>query len=103
MTDATSHLRKPAVTGDLLFSGPRHLQYAAICYRLAKTGNAFEILVVTGRDSGRWMLPRGWPIEGRRPYQVAEREAFEEAGSRARQTRSRSATTPIPSNWMTAA
>jgi 8-oxo-dGTP pyrophosphatase MutT (NUDIX family) len=80
MTKATSHLQKLAQAGDLLFSGPRHRQYAAICYRRAKASDVFEMLVVAGRNSGRWMLPRGWPMEGKQPHQVAEREALEEAG-----------------------
>ena len=80
MTNRTSHLQKLAQAGDLLFGGARLLQYAAICYRRDKSRDAFEMLVVTGRKSGRWVLPRGWPMEGRAPHQVAEREAFEEAG-----------------------
>lgn len=39
-----------------------------------------QVLLVTSRDTGRWVLPKGWPIKGRKPYRVAEREAYEEAG-----------------------
>ena len=53
-------------------------QYAALCYRKAKT--KVEVLLVTSRDTGRWVLPKGWPIKGLEPPQAAAREAFEEAG-----------------------
>ena len=54
------------------------MQYAALCYRLIK-GRA-TILLITSRDTGRWILPKGWPIAGLSPQSVAAREAFEEAG-----------------------
>lgn len=80
MTSGTSHLQKLAQAGELLFAGDRRLQYAAICYRREMPAGTLEMLVVTGRKSGRWVLPRGWPMEGRAPHRVAEREALEEAG-----------------------
>jgi 8-oxo-dGTP pyrophosphatase MutT (NUDIX family) len=39
-----------------------------------------EILLVTSRESKRWIIPKGWPIKGLRPAKSAAREAFEEAG-----------------------
>jgi len=39
-----------------------------------------EVLVVTTRQSGRWIVPKGWPIKALRPAKSAAREAFEEAG-----------------------
>ncbi len=59
---------------------PARMQYAALCYRLAKTTNAPEILVITSRDTGRWVIPKGWPMQGKQAHEVAEREAYEEAG-----------------------
>jgi 8-oxo-dGTP pyrophosphatase MutT (NUDIX family) len=43
-----------------------------------------EILLVTTRQSKRWIIPKGWPIKGLRPAKSAAREAFEEAGVRGR-------------------
>jgi 8-oxo-dGTP pyrophosphatase MutT (NUDIX family) len=43
-----------------------------------------EILLVTTRQSRRWIIPKGWPIKGLRPAKSAAREAFEEAGVRGR-------------------
>jgi 8-oxo-dGTP pyrophosphatase MutT (NUDIX family) len=39
-----------------------------------------QVLLVTSRDTGRWVLPKGWPMKGKKPYRAAEREAYEEAG-----------------------
>jgi 8-oxo-dGTP pyrophosphatase MutT (NUDIX family) len=39
-----------------------------------------EVLLVTGRRSGRWMIPKGWPVEGKSMADSAAQEAFEEAG-----------------------
>ena len=71
---ATSGLRKPAVTNEAAVQ-----QYAALPWRITRKG-AFQVLLVTSRTSGRWILPKGWLVKGRSPAQSAEREAFEEAG-----------------------
>lgn len=54
------------------------LQVAALCYRVS--GGRCEVLLVTSRETGRWVLPKGWPMPGRSPWSAAAREAFEEAG-----------------------
>jgi 8-oxo-dGTP pyrophosphatase MutT (NUDIX family) len=54
-------------------------QYAALPFRLDDTGCP-EILLVTTRETGRWIVPKGWPIATLSPRQVAAREAYEEAG-----------------------
>jgi 8-oxo-dGTP pyrophosphatase MutT (NUDIX family) len=53
-------------------------QYAALPYRRRPGG--LEVLLITSRDSGRWIIPKGWPISGLSPGQTAAREALEEAG-----------------------
>lgn len=53
-------------------------QYAALCWRLR--GGKARVLLVTSRDTGRWIIPKGWPMEGRAPAAAAAREAWEEAG-----------------------
>ena len=53
-------------------------QFAALCFKIKK--KELEFLLVTSRGSGRWTLPKGWPIDGLTPAQTASREAFEEAG-----------------------
>jgi len=39
-----------------------------------------EVLLVTGRRSHRWMIPKGWPMAGKTLAEAAAQEAFEEAG-----------------------
>ncbi|MGG7646053.1 NUDIX hydrolase [Rhodovulum sp. YNF3179] len=53
-------------------------QFAALCYRVRK--GATEVLLITSRDTGRWVLPKGWPMDGVTPADAAAREAWEEAG-----------------------
>jgi 8-oxo-dGTP pyrophosphatase MutT (NUDIX family) len=38
------------------------------------------ILLVTSRDTGRWVIPKGWPAKRLKAYEAAAREAVEEAG-----------------------
>ncbi|WP_455273922.1 NUDIX hydrolase [Rhizobium herbae] len=57
-------------------------QFAALCYRWRRDRRTFEVLLVTSRESGRWIIPKGWPIPGKKPQEVAAIEAFEEAGVR---------------------
>ena len=53
-------------------------QYGALPWRLSDTG--IEILLVTSRDTRRWVIPKGWPIKGLTPAETAACEAYEEAG-----------------------
>jgi 8-oxo-dGTP pyrophosphatase MutT (NUDIX family) len=42
------------------------------------------VLLVTSRETKRWIIPKSWPIKGLRPSKAAAREAYEEAGVRGR-------------------
>ena len=53
-------------------------QYAALPWRY--TGAGREVLLISSRDTGRWVIPKGWPIKGLSPAETATREAYEEAG-----------------------
>ncbi len=53
------------------------VQYAALPYR---TRDGLELLLITSRETGRWVLPKGWPIKGKKAHSAAAREALEEAG-----------------------
>ncbi|MBE3637810.1 NUDIX hydrolase [Mangrovicoccus algicola] len=57
-------------------------QFGAICYRRNK--GRVEILLITSRGKGRWILPKGWPIAGSTPARAAAIEAYEEAGVQGR-------------------
>lgn len=55
------------------------VQYAALPYRRLADGRT-EVLLVTSRETRRWVIPKGWPIAGHKPHDSAAREALEEAG-----------------------
>jgi len=55
------------------------LQSGALPWRLKRREKP-EVLLVTGRRSGRWMIPKGWPVAGKSMADSAAQEAFEEAG-----------------------
>jgi 8-oxo-dGTP pyrophosphatase MutT (NUDIX family) len=54
-------------------------QVAALPYRQTPHGE-LEILLLTSRQTGRFVLPKGWPMKGRKDCEAAAREAAEEAG-----------------------
>ncbi|SCX04618.1 putative NTP pyrophosphohydrolase [Agrobacterium sp. DSM 25558] len=64
----------------LMLRRPPRQQYAALCYRRKK--GLTEVLLLTSRDTGRWVIPKGWPMDGKKAHAVAAQEAFEEAGVR---------------------
>jgi 8-oxo-dGTP pyrophosphatase MutT (NUDIX family) len=53
-------------------------QFAALCYRVIK--DKVQVLVISSRGTGRWIVPKGWPMDGKTPAEAALQEAWEEAG-----------------------
>ncbi|WP_227419160.1 NUDIX hydrolase [Roseitranquillus sediminis] len=53
-------------------------QVAALCWRMRK--DELQVLLISSRRRKRWIVPKGWPIEGCTPAQSAAIEALEEAG-----------------------
>ena len=72
---------KRNVKTDFLPSGedgaPR-TQYGALCWRMHR--GRVEVLLITSRDTGRWVIPKGWPMAGQDAAGAAAQEAWEEAG-----------------------
>ncbi|WP_199262373.1 NUDIX hydrolase [Paracoccus binzhouensis] len=64
----------------LLGRRPPDMQVAALCLDPASG----QVLLVTSRGTGRWILPKGWPMPGRSLADAARQEAWEEAGVRGR-------------------
>lgn len=60
-----------------LTEGP-HNQFGALCWRVGKKGA--EVLLISSRETGRWIIPKGWPMKGRTGAEAAAIEAWEEAG-----------------------
>ncbi|EPX75767.1 NUDIX hydrolase [Salipiger mucosus] len=56
-------------------------QIAALPLHWDKKGN-LTVLMVTSRDTGRWVMPKGWEMDGKKPWAAAEIEALEEAGAK---------------------
>ena len=54
-------------------------QFAAMPFRRS---DMIEIMLITSRESHRWIIPKGWPMKGRHPRGTAAREALQEAGIR---------------------
>jgi len=61
-----------------LFTRPKRIQVAALCTR--GEGDDRRVLMITSRGTGRWILPKGWPIDGLNAPGAALQEAWEEAG-----------------------
>jgi 8-oxo-dGTP pyrophosphatase MutT (NUDIX family) len=55
-------------------------QIAALPVHWDKSGKP-RVLMVTSRDTGRWVMPKGWLMDGKKPWQAAKIEALEEAGA----------------------
>jgi 8-oxo-dGTP pyrophosphatase MutT (NUDIX family) len=60
---------------------PAH-QIAALPFR--KRRGKLEVLLITSRETKRWVIPKGWPMVGLKDYNAAKQEAFEEAGVQGR-------------------
>ena len=57
---------------------PPYLQYAALPWR--RHDGVLEVLLITTLTTHRWIVPKGWPMEGKSPCATAAQEALEEAG-----------------------
>lgn len=53
-------------------------QYAALPFIILV--DSIEVCLITSKESGRWIIPKGWPKKGMAPHELAALEAFEEAG-----------------------
>jgi ADP-ribose pyrophosphatase YjhB (NUDIX family) len=69
------HQRQTMATSDR--SGD--IQFGVLPYRVSAAG-ATEVMLLTSRGVGRWVIPKGWPMIGRKPRAVAVTEARQEAG-----------------------
>ena len=47
---------------------------------LLGSGAALRVVLITSRETRRWVVPKGWIEAGEAPHRSAAREAFEEAG-----------------------
>ncbi len=54
-------------------------QIAALPVRRTEDGS-LEVLLVTSRETGRWVIPKGWTSKRMKDHHAAAREALQEAG-----------------------
>ena len=54
-------------------------QFAALAWRRAVDGSV-KVLLITSRETRRWVIPKGWPMANLTPAEAAAQEAYEEAG-----------------------
>lgn len=54
------------------------IQFGALPWR--RTASGLEVLLITTLNTRRWIVPKGWPMDGLPPHDTAAREAHEEAG-----------------------
>ena len=64
-------------SGDTCERGAR--QYAALPWRRRGDGSV-QVLLITSRETRRWVIPKGWPMHDLSPGEAAAQEAYEEAG-----------------------
>jgi 8-oxo-dGTP pyrophosphatase MutT (NUDIX family) len=57
---------------------PEDRQYAAL--PLAVEDGETRVMLITSRETRRWIIPKGWAEPGLAPHEVAAKEALEEAG-----------------------
>ncbi|MGE0282928.1 MAG: NUDIX hydrolase [Rhizobiaceae bacterium] len=69
----------------LFGDSPSKLQVAALPWRVGHRG--VEVMLVSSRDTGRWVLPKGGVKKDEKLWRGAEREAEEEAGIRGKVSR----------------
>lgn len=59
-------------------SGGKRRQIAALPWR--GEGGELRILLISSRETRRWVIPKGWPMKDKPNCAAAAQEAFEEAG-----------------------
>ncbi|ROT99064.1 NUDIX hydrolase [Histidinibacterium lentulum] len=57
-------------------------QFAVLPWRVDK--GKLRVCLVTSRGTGRWIIPKGWPMDDMSPAEAAAVEAWEEAGLKGR-------------------
>ena len=67
----------PSLASRLALRPPAQ-QVAALCVR--EDAGEKQVLLITSRGTGRWIIPKGWPMRKKSNSEAALQEAWEEAG-----------------------
>ena len=75
-----SHICHPRVI--IVIESQSIRQFAALPYRIdvREGGSHIQVLLITSRETGRWVIPKGNPVPGLSSPAAAALEALEEAG-----------------------
>jgi 8-oxo-dGTP pyrophosphatase MutT (NUDIX family) len=55
------------------------VQSAALPWRIGEDGMR-QVMLLSSRETRRWVIPKGWPMKEKKSAEVASQEAYEEAG-----------------------
>jgi 8-oxo-dGTP pyrophosphatase MutT (NUDIX family) len=50
------------------------VQVGALPIMIAEDGDE-RVLLLTSRETRSWVIPKGWPMKGRKPWEAAAQEA----------------------------
>ncbi|WP_367647852.1 NUDIX hydrolase [Ruegeria arenilitoris] len=73
-----SHLHFNLLCRARSITAQRTKQVAALPLQLF--GGRPKVLLITSRYTGRWIMPKGWPMDGEQDWRTVEIEALAEAG-----------------------
>ncbi|ARQ14389.1 NUDIX hydrolase domain-containing protein (plasmid) [Rhizobium etli] len=63
MNKAPTLLSELADNAETILLGKVLEQFGALCLR-EEPGGGSEVLLITTRETGRWTIPKGWPMKG---------------------------------------
>jgi 8-oxo-dGTP pyrophosphatase MutT (NUDIX family) len=55
------------------------VQVAALPLTIGEDG-VMRVLLLTSRETKRWVIPKGWPMKGRKPYEPPPRKLWKKQG-----------------------
>jgi hypothetical protein len=51
------------------------VQFAVLPCRISESGQP-QVLLLTSRETRRWVIPKGWPVKGLKPREVAAQDCW---------------------------
>jgi 8-oxo-dGTP pyrophosphatase MutT (NUDIX family) len=76
----SAHGRSLLLAGPFLLVSEGRIYKQIAALPLRKRRGKIEVLLITSRETKRWVIPKGWPMEGLSDWDAAKQEALEEAG-----------------------
>src|ERR1700757_5349714 len=57
----------------------KDIQFGALPWWFGESGRP-QVMLLSSRETRRWVIPKGWPMRGKKSREAATQEAYEEAG-----------------------